>query len=82
VKKLTAEFCISCVAFLLSHVSCLVLTRVCYVCPSSTLHHVNIVETVDLVQDEAGRWCEVMEVRLRSLRCFVSVVVGMLGGCV
>jgi hypothetical protein len=34
---------------------------------SSTLHHVNIVETVDLVQDEAGRWCEVMEVRLRSL---------------
>ncbi|KAF8188299.1 kinase-like domain-containing protein [Mycena galopus ATCC 62051] len=30
-------------------------------CISSTLHHVNIVETVDLVQDEAGRWCEVME---------------------
>ncbi|KAF7330063.1 Pkinase-domain-containing protein [Mycena kentingensis (nom. inval.)] len=30
-------------------------------CISSTLHHVNIVETVDLVQDEQGRWCEVME---------------------
>ncbi|KAJ7074998.1 Pkinase-domain-containing protein [Mycena belliarum] len=30
-------------------------------CISSTLHHVNVVETVDLVQDEAGRWCEVME---------------------
>ncbi|KAJ7447851.1 Pkinase-domain-containing protein [Mycena galericulata] len=30
-------------------------------CISSTLHHINIVETVDLVQDEQGRWCEVME---------------------
>ncbi|KAJ7909509.1 kinase-like domain-containing protein [Mycena leptocephala] len=30
-------------------------------CISSTLHHANIVETVDLVQDEQGRWCEVME---------------------
>ncbi|KAH9921351.1 kinase-like domain-containing protein, partial [Fomitopsis serialis] len=30
-------------------------------CISSTLHHVNIVETVDLVQDEAQHWCEVME---------------------
>ncbi|KAJ7058780.1 Pkinase-domain-containing protein [Mycena amicta] len=30
-------------------------------CISSTLHHVNIVETVDLVQDEQGKWCEVME---------------------
>jgi len=30
-------------------------------CISSTLHHVNIVETVDLVQDESKRWCEVME---------------------
>ncbi|KAF9006800.1 Pkinase-domain-containing protein, partial [Hymenopellis radicata] len=30
-------------------------------CISSTLHHVNIVETVDLVQDEAQKWCEVME---------------------
>ena len=30
-------------------------------CISSTLHHVNIVETVDLVQDEQQRWCEVME---------------------
>ncbi|KAJ7159455.1 kinase-like domain-containing protein [Mycena filopes] len=30
-------------------------------CISSTLHHINIVETVDLVQDEGGRWCEVME---------------------
>jgi protein-serine/threonine kinase len=25
------------------------------------LHHQNIVETVDLVQDEQHRWCEVME---------------------
>jgi len=30
-------------------------------CISSTLHHANIVETVDLVQDEQQRWCEVME---------------------
>lgn len=30
-------------------------------CISSTLHHVNIVETVDLVQDENKQWCEVME---------------------
>ncbi|KAH8120491.1 Pkinase-domain-containing protein [Phellopilus nigrolimitatus] len=32
-----------------------------YFCISSTLHHVNIVETVDLVQDENKHWCEVME---------------------
>ncbi|KAG0257182.1 serine/threonine-protein kinase HAL4/sat4 [Mortierella polycephala] len=30
-------------------------------CISSTLHHENVVETVDLVQDEQHRWCEVME---------------------
>ncbi|ORY26238.1 kinase-like domain-containing protein [Naematelia encephala] len=30
-------------------------------CISSTLHHQNVVETVDLVQDEAHHWCEVME---------------------
>jgi len=30
-------------------------------CISSTLHHPNIVETVDLVQDENHHWCEVME---------------------
>ncbi|KAF6751342.1 other/HAL protein kinase [Ephemerocybe angulata] len=30
-------------------------------CISSTLHHPNIVETVDLVQDESMHWCEVME---------------------
>ncbi|KAF9905758.1 serine/threonine-protein kinase HAL4/sat4 [Linnemannia zychae] len=30
-------------------------------CISSTLHHENIVETVDLVQDEQHHWCEVME---------------------
>jgi serine/threonine protein kinase len=30
-------------------------------CISSTLHHMNIVETVDLVQDDSKRWCEVME---------------------
>lgn len=30
-------------------------------CISSTLHHTNIVETVDLVQDEQQHWCEVME---------------------
>lgn len=30
-------------------------------CISSTLHHINVVETVDLVQDENGSWCEVME---------------------
>ncbi|WVO15291.1 hypothetical protein L204_102947 [Cryptococcus depauperatus] len=30
-------------------------------CISSTLHHINVVETVDLVQDEAHHWCEVME---------------------
>ncbi|KAH8921228.1 Pkinase-domain-containing protein [Atractiella rhizophila] len=30
-------------------------------CISSTLHHMNVVETVDLVQDENQHWCEVME---------------------
>ncbi|KLO20012.1 Pkinase-domain-containing protein [Schizopora paradoxa] len=30
-------------------------------CIASTLHHVNVVETVDLVQDENQHWCEVME---------------------
>ncbi|OCF54456.1 HAL protein kinase [Kwoniella mangroviensis CBS 10435] len=30
-------------------------------CISSTLHHMNVVETVDLVQDEQHHWCEVME---------------------
>ncbi|TFK28370.1 other/HAL protein kinase [Coprinopsis marcescibilis] len=30
-------------------------------CISSTLHHPNVVETVDLIQDEAMHWCEVME---------------------
>lgn len=30
-------------------------------CISSTLHHPNVVETVDLVQDEQHHWCEVME---------------------
>ncbi|KZV95626.1 Pkinase-domain-containing protein, partial [Exidia glandulosa HHB12029] len=30
-------------------------------CISSTLHHPNVVETVDLVQDENHNWCEVME---------------------
>ncbi|KAL1919695.1 uncharacterized protein VTP21DRAFT_1626 [Calcarisporiella thermophila] len=30
-------------------------------CISSSLHHVNVVETVDLVLDENQHWCEVME---------------------
>ncbi|TRM63033.1 kinase-like domain-containing protein [Schizophyllum amplum] len=30
-------------------------------CISSTLHHINVVETVDLIQDEQHNWCEVME---------------------
>ncbi|PKI83114.1 hypothetical protein MVES1_002890 [Malassezia vespertilionis] len=30
-------------------------------CISSTLHHTNVVETVDLVQDDNRHWCEVME---------------------
>jgi len=30
-------------------------------CISSTLHHPNVVETVDLIQDENHAWCEVME---------------------
>ena len=30
-------------------------------CISSTLHHNNIIETVDLVKDENNHWCEVME---------------------
>ncbi|PKY18917.1 Pkinase-domain-containing protein [Rhizophagus irregularis] len=30
-------------------------------CISSTLQHVNVVRTVDLVQDENQNWCEVME---------------------
>ena len=38
-------------------------------CVSSTLHHANVIETVDLIQDEQQEWCEVMEymgVRLHS----------------
>ncbi|KAJ3319972.1 serine/threonine-protein kinase HAL4/sat4 [Boothiomyces sp. JEL0866] len=30
-------------------------------CISSSLHHPNVVETIDLIKDEHGRWCEVME---------------------
>lgn len=30
-------------------------------CISSTLHHPNVVETVDLIQNENQQWCEVME---------------------
>jgi serine/threonine protein kinase len=30
-------------------------------CISSSLHHINVVETIDLVQDEHEHWCEVME---------------------
>ncbi|KAL7750598.1 hypothetical protein RI367_003940 [Sorochytrium milnesiophthora] len=30
-------------------------------CISSTLHHPNVIETVDLVQDEHFNWCEIME---------------------
>jgi len=37
-------------------------------CISSTLHHENIVETVDLVQDEQHHWCEVM-VRFTFICC-------------
>jgi hypothetical protein len=36
-------------------------------CISSTLHHENIVETVDLVQDEHHHWCEVMVRRLNKI---------------
>lgn len=38
-------------------------------CISSTLHHENIVETVDLVQDEQHHWCEVMVRFLVSFAC-------------
>ncbi|KAI9189631.1 hypothetical protein H9P43_001064 [Blastocladiella emersonii ATCC 22665] len=30
-------------------------------CISSSLHHVNVVQTLDLIQDEHHHWCEVME---------------------
>ncbi|ORZ30940.1 kinase-like domain-containing protein [Catenaria anguillulae PL171] len=30
-------------------------------CISSSLHHINVVETIDLIQDENAHWCEVME---------------------
>ncbi|KAJ3360762.1 serine/threonine-protein kinase HAL4/sat4 [Allomyces javanicus] len=30
-------------------------------CISSSLHHINVVETIDLIQDENEHWCEVME---------------------
>lgn len=29
--------------------------------PSSSLHHENVVETIDLIHDEHSRYCEVME---------------------
>ncbi|KAJ3023437.1 serine/threonine-protein kinase HAL4/sat4 [Thoreauomyces humboldtii] len=30
-------------------------------CISSNMHHENVIQTVDLIQDERERWCEVME---------------------
>ncbi|KXS15774.1 Pkinase-domain-containing protein, partial [Gonapodya prolifera JEL478] len=30
-------------------------------CISSSLHHPNVVEAADLVKDDDGRWCEIME---------------------
>ncbi|KAJ1551700.1 serine/threonine-protein kinase HAL4/sat4 [Nowakowskiella sp. JEL0078] len=30
-------------------------------CISSTLHHPNVVETIDLIQDEHHKWCVIME---------------------
>ncbi|KNC99808.1 HAL protein kinase [Spizellomyces punctatus DAOM BR117] len=30
-------------------------------CISSNMHHENVIQTVDLIQDERDRWCEVME---------------------
>ncbi|KAJ3091490.1 serine/threonine-protein kinase HAL4/sat4 [Quaeritorhiza haematococci] len=30
-------------------------------CISSSMHHENVIETVDLIQDEHSKWCEVME---------------------
>lgn len=30
-------------------------------CISSSLHHVNVVETIDLIKDANNHWCEVME---------------------
>lgn len=46
VKKLMAEFCIR----FKRELTC-----------SSSLHHDNIVETIDLIHDEHNRYCEVME---------------------
>jgi hypothetical protein len=46
-------------------------------CISSTLHHENVVETVDLVQDEHQNWCEVM-VRISGI-VFLFSLVGVLG---
>ncbi|KAJ3114854.1 serine/threonine-protein kinase HAL4/sat4 [Phlyctochytrium bullatum] len=30
-------------------------------CISSSMHHDNVIQTIDLIQDENDRWCEVME---------------------
>ncbi|KAJ3413253.1 serine/threonine-protein kinase HAL4/sat4 [Chytridiales sp. JEL 0842] len=30
-------------------------------CISSSMHHENVIETLDLIQDDRDRWCEVME---------------------
>ncbi|KAJ3098276.1 serine/threonine-protein kinase HAL4/sat4 [Phlyctochytrium planicorne] len=30
-------------------------------CISSSMHHENVIETIDLIQDENEKWCEVME---------------------
>ena len=53
-------------------------------CISSTLHHPNIVETVDLVQDENHHWCEVMEycpcVSIQSIRRMLIVSNWMYSG--
>jgi hypothetical protein len=67
IKKLTAEFCIRWVS-LFSPFKVPVFLGICNVIysiyrpASSTLKHINILETVDLLQDEQGRWCEIMEV--------------------
>lgn len=44
-------------------------------CISSTLHHPNVVETVDLIQDEHQNYCTVMEYVSCPSRCTISPVI-------
>ena len=47
-------------------------------CISSTLHHPNVIKTIDLVMDEKNRYCTIMEY-VMSMKCMeVSILINQL----